>query len=650
MDDSLSRVVIKNVSPEIEGGLYDVKRVPGEWLQMEADVFADGYDVITCCLRYRRKGRRRWQEVQMEPMVNDRWEGRFLIEEMAPYEYTIVAWIDRFQTWCSHTGKKFAAGLDIGPELLEGAAIIRKAAARARVKEGEYLEETADAIAGNAPQAERVEKAREVKLAGLMFKLDERMHATQYPRVLGVMVDRIRARFGAWYEMFPRSCSPEPGRHGTFRDCIDVLSYVAGMGFDVVYLPPIHPIGETSRKGPNNSLECRPGDRGSPWAIGSEHGGFKAIHPDLGTFEDFHALLSAARGLGLEIALDIAFQCSPDHPYLREHPDWFKKRPDGSIRFAENPPKKYQDIFPLDLECRDWRALWTELKDVFEFWIDKGVTIFRVDNPHTKSFRFWEWCIRSIRRRHPDAIFLSEAFTRPKVMFHLAKIGFSQSYTYFTWRNEGWELREYLTELAQGPAREFLRPNLFANTPDILHEYLQTGGKPAFAVRLVLAATLGANYGIYGPPFELAVNKPLRAGSEEYLDSEKYQVRYWDRARKDSLRQLITRVNQMRRSHPALQSNDGLTFHNTDNPRLLAYSKRTEDAGDVVLVIANLDPAYRQSGWTDLALDELGAGEEAFSVEDLLGGETYTWKGPRNYVELDPQKQPAHIFLVKSAG
>ncbi len=650
MEDSLNRVVIKNVSPEIEGGLYDIKRVPGEWVRVEADVFADGYDVITCLLRYRRKGRKRWQEVQMEPMVNDRWAGRFLVEEMAHYEYTLVGWIDRFQTWCIHTGKKFDAGMDIGTELIEGAALIREAGGRAGAKESEYLEDLAAAVAGDGPQAERFEKAREARLAGLMFKLDERRCATDYPHVLGVAVERGRARFGAWYEMFPRSASPVPGRHGTFRDCIDLLPHIAGMGFDVLYLPPIHPIGVTNRKGPNNSLECRPGDPGSPWAIGSELGGFKAVHPDLGTLEDFQALLAAARDLGLEIALDVAFQCSPDHPYLREHPDWFKSRPDGSIRFAENPPKKYQDIYPLDLECRDWRALWTELRSVFEFWIDKGVTIFRVDNPHTKAFRFWEWCIRSIRRKHPDTIFLSEAFTRPKVMYHLAKIGFSQSYTYFTWRNEGWELRDYFTELTRGPAREFLRPNLFANTPDILHAYLQEGGRPAFAVRLVLAATLGANYGIYGPPFELALTAPARPGSEEYLDSEKYQVRHWDRGRPDSLSGLITRVNGIRRHHPALQSNDGLFFHDTDNPRLLAYSKRAEDGGDVVLVVANLDPHHRQSGWTNLVLDELGAGEGAFEVEDLLGGETYTWQGSRNYVELDPQRQAAHIFLVKAVG
>ena len=650
MENAMKRVVIKNVSPEVEGGLYPAKRVVGEWMVVEADVFADGYDVITCLLRYRRKGRRKWNEVQMEPMVNDQWTGRFQVTELAPYEYTVLAWIDRFQTWCCHTAKKIEAGIDVDPELHEGAALLREASGRASASDRDYMEAIADFMTGAAAPDKRFERASEARMAGLMLALDERENASVYPLVLVATVDRPRARFGAWYEMFPRSCSSKSGRHGTFKDCVDVLPYVASMGFDVLYLPPIHPIGVTNRKGANNALECRPGDPGSPWAIGSELGGFKAIHPELGTFEDFRTLVEAAREHELEIALDVAFQCSPDHPYLKEHPDWFKSRADGSIRFAENPPKKYEDIYPLDLECRDWKALWKELRSVFEFWIDNGVRIFRVDNPHTKAFRFWEWCIESIKHRHPDTIFLAEAFTRPKVMYHLAMIGFTQSYTYFTWRNQGWELREYLTELTRPPVSDFFRPNFFANTPDILHEFLQTGGRPAFAVRLVLAATLGASYGIYGPAFELCIGTPWRPGSEEYRNSEKYEIKHWDRDRPDSLRELIARVNSIRRNNPALQANDGLVFHDTDNPRLLAYSKRTDDGTNVILTVVNLDPRNRQSGWTNLKLEALAVDGGTFSVEDLLGGETYAWNGARNFVELAPQKQPAHILLVKNNG
>jgi starch synthase (maltosyl-transferring) len=451
--------------------------------------------------------------------------------------------------------------------------------------------------------------------------------------------------------MFPRSAGAD-GEHGTFRDLESRLDYVAGMGFDVLYLPPIHPIGTTHRKGKNNARTALPGDVGSPWAIGSPEGGHKSVHPELGTLEDFRRLVRTAREKGLEIALDVAFQCSPDHPYVAEHPDWFRTRPDGTIQFAENPPKKYEDIVPFDFDTADRRALWDELASVFEHWIAQGVEIFRVDNPHTKPFRFWEWLIDRIHAEHPEVIFLSEAFTRPKVLYRLAKLGFTQSYNYFPWRNHKGELVEYFTELTRSEVVEYCRPSLWPNTPDILTERLQGGGRPAFAQRLVLAATLGASYGIYGPAFELQESAPREPGSEEYLDSEKYQLRSWDLERPDSLRDLIARVNRIRRENPALQQNRTLVFHGVDNDRMLCYSKSAEEHSNVVLVVVNLDPHHRQSGWTSLDLEALGLGEEAredrpFQVHDLITDARYLWQGGRNYVELDPHAVPAHVFRIR---
>jgi len=490
----------------------------------------------------------------------------------------------------------------------------------------------------------------------------DRSASTTYERVLTIVVDSVRARFGAWYEMFPRSCTSDPRRSGTFREAESRLPDIAAMGFDVVYLPPVHPIGTTNRKGRNNSLMAAPGDPGSPWAVGSRNGGHTAIDPDLGTIDDFDRFVGLANRLGLEVALDIAFQASPDHPWVEEHPAWFRQRPDGSIKHAENPPKKYQDIFPFDLESADWQSLWAALRDVFRFWIVHGVRIFRVDNPHTKPLRFWEWAIAEIRREQPDAIFLAEAFTRPKVMRYLAKAGFTQSYTYFTWRNSPHELREYLTELTRTELQEYMRPNFFANTPDILHEYLQTGGRPAFEVRLVLAATLAANYGIYSG-FELCENVPIKPGSEEYLDSEKYQIKPRDWNRAGTLRELIARVNQIRRDYAALQQNATLAFHSTDNPHFLFFSKTTQGSGGSggsggsrgsegssarVFVVVNTDPHWTQQGWVQMPLWEMGiTARERYVVEDLLDGGRYTWRGEWNYVKLDPSERMAHILVVR---
>ncbi|MGB6306875.1 MAG: alpha-amylase family glycosyl hydrolase, partial [Steroidobacteraceae bacterium] len=463
-----------------------------------------------------------------------------------------------------------------------------------------------------------------------------------------LVADRKRAGFSSWYEMFPRSAGAEPGHHGTFQDVETRLAYLAGMGFDVLYFPPIHPIGRINRKGTNNSLAAGPADVGSPWAIGASEGGHKDILPQLGTLQDFRRLLARAREFGIEIALDLAFQCAPDHPYVKAHPQWFKHRPDGSVQYAENPPKKYQDIYPFDFETEDWRALWGELKSIVDYWIAQGVKIFRVDNPHTKAFGFWEWLIGAVRREQPEVLFLAEAFTRPKLMHRLAKLGFSQSYTYFTWRNSKQELTEYFTELALGPGRQYYRPNVWPNTPDILHETLQSGLRPVFAARLVLAATLSANYGIYGPTYELLENTPREPGSEEYRDSEKYQLRHWSIESPDSLWSLIARINRIRRENAALQSDDGLRFCPIDNDQLIAYLKMDSKSDNVILTVVNLDPHQAQSGWVDVDVGALQLdAEQPYQVHDLLSEQRYIWRGRRNYVMLDPQRTPAHVFRLR---
>ena len=484
-------------------------------------------------------------------------------------------------------------------------------------------------------------------LAAVMERWPDLRWATRYEPELTIVVDRPRAQFSSWYELFPRSTG-KAGRHGTFDDLIAHLPYVAELGFDVLYLPPIHPVGSKFRKGRNNAVTANPGEPGSPWAIGAAQGGHTAILPELGTLADFERLIRAAAGHAMEIALDIAFQCSPDHPYVTEHPEWFKHRPDGTIQYAENPPKKYQDIYPFDFESSDWRSLWEELKNVFLFWAERGVRIFRVDNPHTKAFGFWQWAIPAIKAQYPDALFLSEAFTRPKLMYRLAKLGFSQSYTYFTWRYGKQEFIDYLTELTQTSVREYFRPNLWPNTPDILPEHLQRGGRAAFQARLVLAATLSSNYGIYGPAFELMEHDPREPGSEEYLNSEKYEIRDWDLDRPDSLRGLVAKVNRARRENRALQSNSSLRFHPASNDQLLCYTKRSPEAGNLILAVVNLDFYQTQNGWIVLPLGELGiAGSRPYRVHDLLTGATFDWQGERNYVELNPQRTPAHLFRVE---
>jgi starch synthase (maltosyl-transferring) len=638
------RVIVDSVTPEIDAGRFPAKRVVGDDMEVGARIVTDGHDRLAAVLRYRRGGEPEWHEVPMVARPDDGWEAAFPIRELGTYEYAVEAWIDAFASWREALAKKVDARQEVSSELLEGAALIAAAAQRASGADADWLRGRAAALTSGAP-AQRTAAALDAALADVMRRHPDRRRAASYPRVLRVAVDRERARCGAWYEMFPRSCAAEPGRHGTLRDCAERLAYVAAMGFDVVYLPPIHPIGTTHRKGRNNAPAAAPDDPGSPWAIGGPAGGHTAIHPELGTLEDFDALLARARQLGLEIALDLALQCSPDHPYVREHPEWFRHRPDGTIQYAENPPKKYQDIYPIDFECEDWRALWVELRRVVLFWVERGVRIFRVDNPHTKPLAFWEWLIADVRAHHPDVFFLAEAFTRPALMRALAKRGFAQSYTYFTWRNTKAELTAYLTELTRGDVRECLHPNLFANTPDILHEFLQFGGRPAFQIRLLLAATLGASYGIYGPPFELGVTAAL-PGSEEYADSEKYQVRYWDLRAPGNLCELIALVNRIRRENPALQQDWSLRFLDTDNEAVIAYAKQQE--GDVVMTVVNLDPQHAQSAWVrvPLAVVDLDPAQP-FQVHELLSGARYLWHGERNYVALDPQVIPGHIFRIR---
>jgi starch synthase (maltosyl-transferring) len=643
--DGRRRVLIEDVRPQVDGGAHAVKRVQGEAVVVEVTAIADGHDQIACRLLHRKSDASAWNDQPMQALGSDLWRAAFTVDELGSYRFTVGAWIDDFLSW-RHRFARWRAADDIADALHEGAAIVRAAAARADGGARSLLREISDRMVGTEPLETRRELALAAATADLLRRYPDRTLETEYGRELEVVVERPIARFSAWYEFFPRSAVGNGDAHGTFASAMARLPYVAEMGFDVLYLPPIHPIGLVNRKGPNNTLVAGPDDPGSPWAIGSADGGHKAVHSALGTLADFARFRDEAEKHGLEVALDIAFQCAPDHPYVREHPKWFKHRRDGSIQYAENPPKRYEDIYPFDFESGDWEGLWTELRDVVEFWIDHEVKIFRVDNPHTKPFRFWQWLIADVRSRHPDAVFLSEAFARPHVMYRLAKLGFSQSYTYFTWRNTKREIVEYFEDLAE--RRDYFRPNLWPNTPDILHEYLQFGGRPAFMCRAVLAATLSASYGIYGPPFELLEAAPREPGSEEYLDSEKYQVRRWNLRQADSLKDWLARLNAIRRENAALQSNTNLRFCDIDNDQLVAYVRHTDDLDNLLLVIVNLDPHHARSGIVELPLPVLGIqGERAYQAHDLLSGGRYLWSGPRNYVALDPRRAPAHIFRIR---
>jgi starch synthase (maltosyl-transferring) len=639
------------VEPQLDGGKFAVKRVIGDSFEVSADIFKDGHDLIKAQVRYRSREDAEWR---VAPLVydydTDRWSGGFPLDRVGPWRYTIDAWTDRFGSWRSDLQKKLDAGHDVSSEILEGAAMVDAAARRARFGEARTtLKRWSTLLKGTSREiAERTRAALDLTLLALMEEHYPQEGLTTYPKELEVWVDREQARFAAWYEMFPRSQTTVEGGHGTFADAERALPRIAEMGFDVIYLPPIHPVGVTKRKGPNNAPDAGADAVGSPWAIGSEYGGHTAVDPRLGTVADFERFVEAAHRLNMEVALDYALQCSPDHPWLKEHPDWFFVRPDGSIKYAENPPKKYEDIYPINFWCADRESLWNACLDILLFWIERGVNTFRVDNPHTKPFAFWEWVIAQVRSRHPQVIFLAEAFTRPKKMKYLAKLGFSESYTYFTWRNTAYELREYLTELTQTPMREYFRGNFFANTPDILHEYLQTGDRPAFRIRLILAATLSSLYGIYSG-FELCENIPLREGSEEYLHSEKYEIRVRDWNAPGNLNAEIAAINRIRRENRALQLYTNISFHHSENDQTLFYLKTAEDFGgrDDVLVVVNLDPHRIHETRVHVPLDLLRLDPAApYVVEDLLTGARYTWRGEANYVRLDPAVQVAHVLRL----
>lgn len=650
LEQGRARAVIDAVLPMLDGGRFPIKRIAGESVGIEAHCFTDGHDKLRVVLRWQAVGAGEVYEVDMQAQGNDVWLADFTPPLPGRYRYTVMAWVDHFESW-RHELERRDDQADIRIALRVGGALIDAAALRADGSDAGILAAWSALLRkmagdGSADPAALKAAARDPARAAIVARYTDRTLASAV--TLDLVADRKRAAFSTWYEMFPRSAAAEPGHHGTFRDVEKRLPYLADMGFDVLYFPPIHPIGRINRKGTNNTLTASPEDVGSPWAIGAAEGGHKEILAQLGTFEEFRRLLDKARELRMEIALDIAFQCAPDHPYVKAHPQWFKHRPDGSVQYAENPPKKYQDIYPFDFESEDWRALWIELKSVVEFWIEQGVEIFRVDNPHTKSFGFWEWLIAEIKSGHPNVIFLAEAFTRPKVMHRLAKLGFTQSYTYFTWRNTKQELAEYFTELAAGPGRQYYRPNLWPNTPDILHETLQSGLRPVFAARLVLAATLAANYGIYGPTYELMESAPREPGSEEYRDSEKYQLRHWALERPDSLWSLIARMNRIRRDNSALQSDRGLQFCDIDNDRLIAYLKIDAASANVILTVVNLDPHRPQSGWVDLEPSTLKLeADQPYQVHDLLSDQRYIWRGRYNYVLLDPQRAPAHVFRLR---
>jgi len=643
---SAPQVVIENVTPKLDGGRYPIKRVIGNVIEVSADIFKDGHDLIAARLIYRRPGEASSHYAPFTYRFDpDRWVGSFKADQIGLWQYDIEAWPDRFGTWRSDLGKRLNAGQDVRPELLEGASILSRMADKlsgaAKILIADAAKRLADA---SLSLDERLKIAFAEDVAELVRAPIFADEACRLERPLEVYVDRAEAVFAAWYELFPRSQGKDPSKHGTFADTTRRLPEIAALGFDVIYLPPIHPIGVTHRKGRNNNPVGSPGDVGSPWAIGSAEGGHTSVHPQLGTLADFEVLVASARDFGLEIALDFALQCSPDHPWVKEHPEWFFIRPDGSIRYAENPPKKYEDIYPINFWCKDRQALWHACRDAVLFWIARGVKIFRVDNPHTKPLSFWEWLIRDVQAVHPETIFLSESFTRPKRMKSLGKLGFTQSYTYFTWKNSAWELKDYLNELAHTEMAEYYRPNFFANTPDILHEFLQTGGRPAFRLRLLLAATLSPTYGIYSG-YELCENLAVHHGSEEYLDSEKYQIRVRDWNAPGNIKQDISKLNRIRREQPALHELTNLSFLKTDYDAILAYRKSS--FGNDLIVVVNLDPHSMHETTIEVPIAELGiAPNESYEMSDLLTGARYVWRGARNYVRLDPVERVGHVFKV----
>lgn len=641
-----SSIIIEGVQPEVDSGRYPIKREVGDRLVVTADIFKEGHDVLNAVLRYRTAKETTWHEAAMSHIDNDRWSGHVDLHENIRYLYTVGAFTNTFESWRQEVTKKSQAGESISSELLEGRALADRALTRAEKPDAERLEALLKQWRVSDTQDVQLSSALTEELSQLVERYQERTGWTLYNRELELVVDRVRARYGAWYEIFPRSQGTNPDRGSTFQECEHRLPAIKAMGFDVLYVTPIHPIGRTNRKGKNNSLTPTPTDPGSPYAIGNEQGGHDAVEPSLGTMEDFNRFEKAVRAQGMELALDVAINCSPDHPYVKEHPEWFAHRPDGTIKYAENPPKKYQDIYNVDFYCADWYGLWNEMKRVVLFWADRGVKIFRVDNPHTKPVAFWEWLIREVQSRYPDTIFLSEAFTRPKMMKVLAKAGFTQSYTYFTWRNGKQELTDYMIELSRSEMKEYFRPNFFTNTPDILPEILQRAGRPAFKFRLVLAATLSPSYGIYSG-YELCENRAL-AGKEEYLDSEKYEFKVWDWDRPGNLVEYVTTINRIRRENPALHELENVEFYETNNEHILFYGKRTLDGQNILLVAVNLDPFQAQEVHLQIPIDSFGIkGDEAYQLHNLITDQRDPMTGNSYFVRLDPQVEPAAIYAVR---
>lgn len=680
-----SRVVIEHVTPELDGGRFPIKAVPGDVIAVEADVFADGHDRLAVKLLYKHADDAGWTEMSMASLGNDRWGASFVVEKQGAYHYTLESWVDHPASWQHEVHLKVADGQRITSELLAGAFYLDGMLLRAMLASGitpprkgrgkskgatdvSADAETPDVVAlrtmaalfragaseqGGDQYDQAVSMAESDQFTFLAQRYPERQHPTRY-QTLRVEVDRARAGFSTWYCLFPRSAAREAGKHGTFRDVEKLLPRIADMGFDVLYLPPIHPIGTAHRKGKNNSVTCQPGEPGVPYGIGSAEGGHDAIHPELGTVDDFKHLIAIAANHGMEIAMDLAIQCSPDHPWATEHPEWFKKRPDGTIQYAENPPKKYQDIYPVYFETEDWQNLWNELKRVLLVWGSWGVRIVRVDNPHTKPFGFWEWVIAEVKREYPDMLFLAEAFTKPKVMQELAKAGFAHSYTYYTWRNTKAELQEYMTELTQTDGRPdamryYFRPNFWPTTHDINPYSLQSGHEPQFLIRYFLAATLSSNYGIYGPSFELMEHVPF-PNKEEYLNSEKYEIRLWDWEKTNKLTYLITLTNRIRHENRALQQTNNITFCTVSDDAIMAYLKVDGASSDAnrLLIVVNTDAYQRRAGMVQVPIWQLGlAPEQPYTVHDLLTGAYYTWQGEWNYVELDPYALPMHLFRIE---
>jgi starch synthase (maltosyl-transferring) len=635
-----SRVVIENVQPQIDNGLYPAKRTVGERVDVTADIFGDGHDHIRAQVLYRKQDDHNWQHVEMKPGYNDNWRGSFYVPEKTVYVFTLQAWVDHFDTWYDGFKKKAHANVDVHTEIKEGILFLK----RLSKEKNDRLELAITALEGEYSKA--ISYVLSDHFGKLVHDFPIIEHETRFDKVLEVIVEHEKASFSTWYELFPRSASLE-GKHGTFKDVIKLLPRVASMGFDVLYLPPIHPIGKVNRKGKNNNVKAEPGEPGSPWAIGSDEGGHKSVHADLGTLDDYKRLIAEAKKQGIDIALDLAFQCAPDHPYVKEHPEWFKQRPDGTIQYAENPPKKYQDIYPFNFESDQWMDLWVELKSVITFWIDQGVKIFRVDNPHTKPIPFWQWVIAEVNAEYSDVIFLAEAFTRPKVMASLAKVGFTQSYTYFTWRVQKQEIIDYMNELVYSQSRNYFRPNFWPNTPDILPSFMHHQGENIFILRFALAATLASNYGLYGPVYEFYDNVPV-PGKEEYFNSEKYEVKRHDWKKTNRMTDIITLINKARKENPAFHSTWNMQFCHIEDQNMLAFLKATDDLSNIILVVANLDPHAKHSGFVQLPKDRLKLGDHInVKVKDLLTEEHYTWTQEWNYVELDPYKLPFHLFKVE---